>query len=229
MSDTAQPAIDGVPHPWDLTPGEAIRLQKQLAGQVDTQTPIPIDAVTLVGGVDVSVKNNVSRAAIVVLTFPGLELVEAVTSILPTPFPYISGLLSFREGAVILAAHAKLTHHPDAYIFDGQGIAHPRRIGIASHIGLWWDAPTVGCGKTRLTGLHGEVGPEKGDWAALVHRGEPVGMTLRTRANVKPVFVSPGHRATLDTARELVLRCTTRYRLPEPIRAAHNLAGDFVP
>lgn len=228
MSDAARPGIEGVPHTWDLTPSEAIRLQKQLAGQVDTQTPIPIDSLGLVGGVDVSVKNNVSRAAIVVLTFPGLELVEAVTYALPTPFPYISGLLSFREGAVILAAHARLTHHPDAYIFDGQGIAHPRRIGIASHIGLWWDTPTVGCAKTRLTGRHGEVGREKGDWAALVHHAEPVGAALRTRTNVKPVFVSPGHRATLDSARELVLRCTTRYRLPEPIRAAHNIAGDFV-
>src|SRR5690606_38961107 len=176
-----QPPVEGIPHIWELSPHEAITLQKRLASQVDTSTPIDFDSLELVGGVDVSVKNNVSRAAIVVLTFPGLELVEAATSALPTPFPYISGLLSFREGAVILAAHARLTRRPDAYIFDGQGIAHPRRIGIASHIGLWWDTPTVGCAKTRLTGQHGEVGPEKGDWAALVHRNEPVGVALRTR------------------------------------------------
>lgn len=219
--------MDGIPHRWDLTPSEAIQLQKQLARQVDTQTPIDIDALDLVGGVDVSVKGNISRAAIVVLTFPGLELVEAVTAQMPTPFPYISGLLSFREGAVILAARARLSHAPGAYLFDGQGIAHPRRIGIASHIGLWWDAPTVGCAKTRLRGRHDEPGVKRGAYAPLIDSGDLIGVALRTRTGVKPVFVSPGHRATVDSARELVLRCTTRYRLPEPIRAAHNTAGAF--
>lgn len=219
--------MEGIPHPWDLTPSQAIRLQKRLAEQVDTHTPLDVNALEMVGGVDVSVKDSISRAAIVAMTFPGLVLVEAVTARIPTPFPYISGLLSFREGAVILAAHAKLTHTPGAYIFDGQGIAHPRRIGIASHIGLWWDAPTVGCAKTRLTGQHEMPAPEKGSYAPLTDRGEVIGIVLRTRTKVKPVFVSPGHRATIDTARELVLRCTTRYKLPEPIRAAHNAAGNF--
>jgi len=219
--------VEGIPHIWELSPHEAITLQKRLASQVDTSTPIDFDSLELVAGVDVSVKNNISRAAIVVLTFPDLELVEAVTERIPTPFPYISGLLSFREGAVILAAHDKLKHRPDAYIFDGQGIAHPRGIGIASHIGLWWDAPTVGCAKTRLVGQYEEPGPEKGAYTPLIDHGRPIGVVLRTRANVKPVFVSPGHRATIDSARELVLRCTTRYRLPAPIRAAHQVAGDF--
>lgn len=219
--------MQSVPHAWNLSPREAIALQKRLAGQVDTSMPVDVDSLELVAGVDVSVKNNVSRAAIVVLTFPGLEIVEAVTERIPTPFPYISGLLSFREGEVILAAHARLKHRPDAYIFDGQGIAHPRRIGIASHIGLWWGAPTVGCAKTRLIGQHDEPAPEKGSFTPLVHHGEQIGVVLRTRTNVKPVFVSPGHHATIDSAHELVLRCTTRYRLPAPIRAAHNAAGDF--
>lgn len=219
--------MEGIPHPWALSPSEAIALQKTLAAQVDTRTPLDLDGLQRVAGVDVSVKDNVSRAAIVVLTFPALEVVEAVTSQMPTPFPYISGLLSFREGAVILEATRKLRHQPDVYLFDGQGIAHPRRIGIASHIGLWWDAPTVGCAKTRLVGTHHEPGVEKGTYAALWHRGEQVGVVLRTRSNVKPVYVSPGHRATHDTARELVLRCAVRYRLPEPIRAAHNTAGNF--
>jgi deoxyribonuclease V len=219
--------MKGIPHRWDLSPGEAIALQKALAAQVDTRTPLDLDGLQRVAGVDVSVKDNVSRAAIVVLTFPALEVVEAVTAQMPTPFPYISGLLSFREGAVILEAARKLRLRPDVYLFDGQGIAHPRRIGIASHIGLWWDAPTVGCAKTRLVGTHHEPGVEKGAYAALWHQGEQVGVVLRTRANVKPVYVSPGHRATLDTARELVLRCAVRYRLPEPVRAAHNVAGDF--
>jgi deoxyribonuclease V len=216
-----------IPHPWDLTPKEAIALQKRLAPQVDTHTPLDLDAVRLVAGVDVSVRHDVSRAAIVVLTFPALEVVEAATARLPTPFPYVSGLLSLREGPVVLAARRNLSHQPDVYIFDGQGIAHFRRIGIASHIGLWWDAPTVGCAKSRLVGTHAELGPEKGAFQPLWHNSEQVGVILRTCTHVKPVYISVGHRTTLDSARELVLRCTTRYRLPEPIRAAHHTAGAF--
>lgn len=221
--------MDGIPHRWDLTPELAVQLQKQLAPQVDTQTPLDFDRLLYVAGVDVSVKDEISRAAIVVLTFPALERVEAVTAQIPTPFPYIPGLLSFREGAVILEAHRKLQTQPDAYIFDGQGIAHPRRFGIASHIGLWLDAPTVGCGKTLLTGRHDEVPAQRGGYSLLRHYKEVIGAALRTRDNVAPVYVSVGHRATLESALELVLRCTTKYRLPEPIRAAHNTAGDFKP
>jgi len=191
-------------HRWDLTPTEAVALQRELAPQIDTVTPLPLDALALVGGIDVSVKDNVSRAAIVV--------------------PYIPGLLSFREGAVIISALRQLQHTPDVFIVDGQGIAHPRHIGIAAHIGLWIDVPTVGCGKTRLTGTHEPVPPEKGAWSPLLHHGGVIGAALRTRANVKPVFISVGNRATLSTALELVMRCVTRYRLPEPIRAAHNTA-----
>jgi len=211
-------------HRWDLTPSEAIALQKELAPQIDTSTPLPLDDLQLVGGIDVSVKENVSQAAIVVLTYPALEVIERVNASIPTPFPYIPGLLSFREGAVIIDALRQLKHAPDVFIVDGQGIAHPRHIGIASHIGLWIDVPTVGCGKTRLTGTHEPVPPEKGAWSPLVHRGAVIGAALRTRDNVAPVYISVGHRATLDTARELVMRCVTRYRLPEPIRAAHNAA-----
>lgn len=211
-------------HRWDLTPSEAIALQKELAPQIDTSTPLPLDDLQLVGGIDVSVKENVSQAAIVVLTYPALEVIERVNASIPTPFPYIPGLLSFREGAVIIDALRQLEHAPDVFIVDGQGIAHPRHIGIASHIGLWIDVPTVGCGKTRLTGTHEPVPPEKGAWSPLMHHGEVIGAALRTRDNVAPVYISVGHRATLDTARELVMRCVTRYRLPEPIRAAHNAA-----
>jgi deoxyribonuclease V len=220
-------SIPGIPHPWDLPPKEAIALQKKLAPQVITTTPLDLDAVRLVAGVDVSVRNDVSRAAIVILTFPDLEVVEAATARLPTSFPYVSGLLSFREGPVILAAHQNLSRLPDVYIFDGQGIAHFRRIGIASHLGLWWDAPTVGCAKSRLVGTHAGLSSEKGASQILWHNGEQVGVILRTRTNVKPVYVSVGHRTTIDSARELTLRCATRYRLPEPIRAAHNTAGAF--
>lgn len=221
--------MEGIPHRWDLPPHEAIALQKQLARQVERTTPLDLANLSRVAGVDVSVKNEISRAAIVVLSYPELQIVEAVTAQMPTPFPYISGLLSFREGAVILEAHQQLQSRPDVYIFDGQGIMHPRRLGIASHIGLWWDAPTVGCGKTRLIGQHAELAEERGAYEIMWDRKEPVGAAVRTRAQVAPVYVSLGHRATLETAVELVLRCTTRYRLPEPIRAAHGTAGDWSP
>jgi deoxyribonuclease V len=212
-------------HPWNVSPQEAIRLQTGLAAQVINDTPLALDAIRLVAGVDVSVKNDISRAAVVVLRYPDLDVIETVTAALPTPFPYIPGLLSFREGAVILDAVRRLESAPDVFIFDGQGILHPRRIGIASHIGLFLDAPTVGCAKKRLIGRHGPVPAEKGQWVPVMDRGETVGVALRTRTNVKPVFVSVGHRATLDTARELVMGCVTRYRLPEPTRAAHIAAG----
>lgn len=215
-------------HAWDLTPSAAVALQKQLAHQVDLTTPLELNTLKLVGGVDVSVKNNISRAAIVVLTYPELEVVEAVTAKIPTPFPYISGLLTFREGQVILAAHAKLQQKPDVYIFDGMGVMHPRRLGVAAHLGLWLDAPTVGCGKTRLLGeTLGELGQQQGSSQAMFHKDEHIGYLVRTRTDVKPVYISAGHRATHESARELILRTTTKYRLPEPIRAAHNTAGGF--
>jgi deoxyribonuclease V len=213
-------------HRWDLTPQEAIAVQRELAPQVIADQPLPLDTIRWVAGVDVSVKHDVSRAAVVVLRYPDLTPVETVTAACPTTFPYIPGLLSFREGAVILDALRKLEATPDVFIFDGQGLIHPRRLGIACHIGLFLDAPTVGCAKKRLTGRHADVPPKKGEWVPLVDGDETLGVVLRTRTNVKPVFVSVGHRATLDDARDLVLACTTRYRLPEPTRAAHNAAGD---
>lgn len=214
-------------HNWNLAPSDAIALQKQLASLVDTTTPIPLDEIQYVAGVDVSVKNNISTAAIVVMDFQSLQQVEVVFDSIPTPFPYIPGLLSFREGQVILNAHAKLMIQPDAYIFDGQGIYHPRRLGIASHIGLWLQKPTVGCGKSHLLGTYGDLDDAKGSRTPLMDNGEALGMLLRTRARVKPVYVSVGHMATLDSACELILRCTTKYRLPEPVRAADHLAGQF--
>jgi deoxyribonuclease V len=221
--------MEGIPHRWDLTPDEAIQLQKKLAPLINIQTPIDFENLEYVAGVDVSVKNEISRAAIVVLSFPDLKMVEAVTAEMPTPFPYIPGLLSFREGTVILEAHKKLITNPDAYIFDGQGMAHPRRFGIACHIGLWLDNTTIGCGKTLLVGKHDELGAARGSYQPLRYYGDVVGAVVRTRDNVAPVYVSVGNKSTLDTAIELILRCTTKYRLPEPIRVAHNTAGDFIP
>jgi deoxyribonuclease V len=214
-------------HDWNLTPERAVALQKQLASELVTDRPIALDALKLVAGVDVSVKNDVSHAAVVVLAFPDLQPVETVTAAMPTPFPYIPGLLSFREGPVLETAFERLQHVPDAFIFDGMGIAHPRRIGIAAHLGLWLQKPTIGCGKTLLVGHYAEPGSEKGAYSDLIDRGQVIGAVVRTRTGVKPVYISPGHLADLPTSIELILRCATRYRLPEPIRRAHLAAGDF--
>ena len=216
-------------HAWNISPAEAIALQKQLTTEVISTQPIDLANVRLVAGVDVSVKNEVSQAAVVVLSFPDLQIVETVLSQRPTPFPYIPGLLSFREGPVLEEAFENLKLEPDVFIFDGMGIAHPRRIGIASHMGLWLQKPTIGCGKTLLIGRFGELPDEKGAYSNLVDKGQVIGVALRTRAGTKPVYISPGHLADLPTSIELVMACTPKYRLPEPIRAAHTAAGQFDP
>lgn len=214
-------------HDWNVTPEEAIALQRQLVKEVIYDRPLKLDAIRLVAGVDVSVKDNVSQAAVVVASFPDLRPVETVLWQMPTPFPYIPGLLSFREGPVLEEAFRRLEHEPDVFIFDGMGRAHPRRIGIATHMGLWLQRPTIGCGKTLLTGKYVEPPDERGAQTDLVDRGEVIGVILRTRAGVKPVYISVGHLADLPTSVELVMRCTSRYRLPEPIRFAHNAAGQY--
>ncbi len=214
-------------HDWQVTPPEAIALQQKMVGDLIDDRPIDLNVVRLVAGVDVSVKQSVSQAAVVVVRFPELDVVETVRWQMPTPFPYIPGLLSFREGPVLEVAFGLLEHEPDVLIFDGMGRMHPRRIGIASHMGLWLQKPTIGCGKTLLVGRYVEPPPERGATVDLIDRGERVGVILRTRANVKPVFISVGHLADLESSVELVMRCTGRYRLPEPIRAAHHAAGQF--
>jgi deoxyribonuclease V len=216
-------------HRWDVSPQEAVAIQQELRREIVSDRPLDLDAIRLVAGVDVSVKDNVSHAAIIVVRWPGLDMVETALARRPTPFPYVPGLLSFREGPVLEDAFGKLESEPDVFVFDGMGIAHPRRMGIAAHMGLWLERPTIGCGKTRLCGRHAPVPPEKGAHVPLIDKGETIGAVLRTRANVNPVFISPGHLADIPTATDLVLRLTTRYRLPEPIRMAHNAAGDFEP
>lgn len=213
-------------HEWNLTQAEAVALQNDFASKLINQ-PLDVDKVKLVAGVDVSVKNDISQAAVVVLTFPELEVIEVVRSSMPTPFPYIPGLLTFREGPALETAFAQLEREPDVFIFDGMGQMHPRRMGIGAHLGLWLGRPTVGCGKRRLVGKYDEPGNEKGDYSPLFYKGDQLGVVLRTRANVKPVYISPGHLCDIDSAIELVLRCTPKYRLPEPIRQAHNAAGEL--
>ena len=187
--------------------------------------------VRTIGGVDVSIKEEHTRAAIVVLRYPDLTPIEAALADTPLVFPYIPGLLAFREGPAVLAAWHKLQHQPDLLMFDGQGIAHPRGIGIASHMGLWLDRPTIGVAKSRLYGLHAEVGPKRGDRADLLDKNTTIiGTVLRTREKTKVLYISPGHLMDVQHATQFVLSCVTTYRLPEPTRWAHKVAaGEKLP
>lgn len=214
-------------HAWDLSPQEAFAQQNELASRVEREPRL--GPVRRVAGVDVSVRNDVSRAAVVVLDFKGMTPLDYAIATRPVSFPYIPGLLAFREGPVVLDALERLATTPDLLIFDGQGLAHPRRLGIASHIGLLVDMPAVGCAKSRLCGQHDEPGQEPGSYAPLLDRGELVGAVLRTRQGVKPVYVSIGHRVDLETSIKYVLACCRGYRLPETTRWAHRVAGGDVP
>ena len=168
-------------------------------------------------------KSRIFYASVVVFELKTMEMIEAVTASGKVDFPYIPGLLSFRESPILLKAFAKIKSNPDVVILDAQGIAHPRGIGLASHIGLLLDKPSIGCAKTRLIGDYNEVGEEVGCYSHLTVKDKVVGAVLRTRKNVKPVFISPGHKIDLDTSIALVLKCCRGYRLPEPVREAHNL------
>jgi deoxyribonuclease V len=211
-------------HPWDLSPGEAAQVQKKLREHLILQWDGR--PVATVGGVDISIQPETARAAIVVIRFPELTSVEAVTADAPLVFPYIPGLLAFREGPAVLAAWEMLDNKPDLLMFDGQGIAHPRGMGIASLMGLWLERPTIGVAKSRLYGKHDEVGAARGDRAELLDRqGNVIGTVLRTRERTNPLYISPGHRIDVQHATEFVLACLTGYRLPEPTRWAHKIAG----
>ena len=224
-----------VQHDWTLTPTRAIALQKELAALVerrDRLAPGGRRALEYIAGLDVAFEDGgkVTRGAVVVLRLTDLAPVASAVARRPTGFPYIPGLLSFREVPVLLDALAMLDIRPDILMCDGHGLAHPRRLGIACHLGLLTGLPAIGVAKSRLCGSHEEPGPEKGDWTPLTDtpkggaRKERLGAVLRTRAGVKPVYVSTGHRVSLRTALALTLRCATRYRLPEPVRLADKLS-----
>ncbi|MBS1812207.1 MAG: deoxyribonuclease V [Acidobacteria bacterium] len=216
-------------HSWDLQPSEAVALQSQLREKVILQ-PLPAH-LNLVAGADISFNkfSDVIYAGIVVLQLPELEVVATSGVVTTTKFPYVPGLLSFRESPALLEAWETLTVRPNVLMLDGQGIAHPRRIGIASHIGLWLDLPTIGCAKSLLVGKYEEPLPEAGNWTPLIHKGDTIGAALRTKHRVNPVYVSPGHLADLPGSIDLMLRCckdyaakaTSKYRIPEPTRLAH--------
>ncbi len=212
-------------HEWNVTPAEARAIQNRLRHHVVCRDRLR--PVRYVAGADVGFEQNnrVTRAAVAVLRFPELKFHESAIVRRPTVFPYVSGLLSFREAPALLAAIASLRRVPDLMLFDGQGIAHPRRIGIASHMGLWTVIPSIGVAKTRLTGEHPPVPDTKGSRVPLTDNGEIIGTVLRTRTNVRPLYVSPGHNISLETAVSYVMACITRYRLPETTRWAHSLAS----
>lgn len=210
-------------HPWDVSTAEAKEIQRELRDKVSFEADS--GEVHTVAGVDVGVKGETAAAAIVVLSYPALEPVEQKMAQEPITMPYIPGLLSFREAPPILSACAKLNVEPDLLIFDGQGVAHPRRLGLASHIGVILDKPSIGCAKSRLCGEHHEPAPEAGSYVYLYDGEEIIGAVVRTRDNVSPVYVSVGHRMGLETAIEYVLSCCKGYRLPETTRYAHRAAS----
>lgn len=212
-------------HGFDLSPAEARRLQGDLAPRVVAGPPLDLGDVRHVAGADVSTEGDRAYATVAVLDFPGLSVVEVQGFEAPLEFPYVPGLLSFREMPSIVGALEKVETAVDVVVLDAQGLAHPRRMGLASHVGLFLDVPTVGCAKSVLVGEFEEPGPEKGSATDLVHRGEVVGRAVRTRERVSPVYVSVGGGIDLDSAVELVLASSTRYRLPEPTRQAHNAAN----
>ena len=219
------PTVSRPLHSWEVSPTEAVALQRALRDRVVTRDDL--GPVRTVAGLDVGfeAEGRVARAAVAVLELPGLALVEEAVARAPARFPYVPGLLSFREVPVVLEALARLSRAPDVILCDGQGYAHPRRFGLACHLGLWTGLPSVGVAKTRLTGVHGPVPEGRGAWCPLTDGGEVIGAVLRTRPGVKPIFVSIGHRVSLATAIDLVMRCVTRFRLPETTRQAHRLAS----
>ncbi len=210
---------------WDISPKEGIELQKKLKREIKL-TPLASLPET-VAGADVSYNkgSNIFFAGIVLLSFPGMEIIDEVSAAGRVDFPYTPGLLSFREGPVLIEAFRKLETAPDLIMFDGQGVAHPRGLGIASHMGLILNIPSIGCAKTKLCGDYGEPGLEKGSSSPLLMKGKEIGTVLRTTNGVKPLFVSPGHLVDIRDSMDIVLTCSKKYRLPEPTRQAHLLVN----
>jgi deoxyribonuclease V len=213
-----------IPCRFDLAPADAAREQERLQPLVRLGK-LATRGVRLVAGCDCAIAGDRICAAVLVLELPGLAVIDAAEAVVPMTFPYVPGLLSFRELPALLAAFAQLQARPDAVLCDGQGIAHPRRFGLACHLGLLLDLPTVGCAKSRLIGKHGEPGPRRGDRTPLRDGCQVIGTVLRTRDRVRPLYISPGHRATLRDAAALVLLCGAGYRLPEPTRRADAAVG----
>ena len=213
-------------HEWRVTRAQAEEIQRRLAGQISTTNEV--SSPRLIAGLDISAPDSqqIATGAAVVLGYPDLVVVETKTARQKVDFPYMPGLLSFRESPLLLAACQELTSTPDVVLVDGQGIAHPRRLGLASHLGLLLDVPTIGCAKSRLCGSHGMVAAAPGSFAELIgDGGKVIGAALRTQENASLLYVSIGHKVDLQSAIYWVLRCCRRYRIPEPLRLAHLAAS----
>jgi deoxyribonuclease V len=214
-------------HSWRLDAAQARALQESLAARVDVATPLERWRTVAAADVAYNKQTDTLYAAVVVVQAESFELVERVGVIGKATFPYVPGLFSFREAPVVLEAFARLAARPDVVLCDGQGIAHPRRIGLASHLGLWLGLPTIGCAKSRLCGTYDEPGPERGDRSPLRDDGAVIGAVVRTRSRVKPLYVSPGHRCDLEGAVAVTLATTDKYRLPVPARLAHVYVNEI--
>lgn len=213
-------------HRWDVTPAEARAIQEQVRRRVSRRNGRELNRIRYVAGVDCSLRDGRATAAVVVLPFDALdEVVETVVVQRPLTFPYVPGLLTFRECPAILAAFERLTIEPQLVVMDGQGVAHPRRVGIAAHLGVLLGKPTIGCAKSRLIGTHDEPHERAGYYTDLWDKEELIGGVLRTREGCRPLYISVGHKIDLPTALDLTLQCCRGYRLPEPTRLAHNAAG----
>lgn len=208
---------------WPTTLVEAEAIQQQLRSQVKLEDDF--GDIRTIAGVDAGYEGDQAKAAVVVFSYPALEPLDYVLTYRPAPFPYIPGFLSFREAPAVLAALDEITIKPDMLVLDGQGIAHPRRVGIAAHVGVLTGLPSIGCAKSLLCGHHSELPDERGASVPLIHRGEQIGAVLRSRVGVKPLYISSGHRVSLPSALQIILSCLTRYRLPETTRAADALAS----
>ena len=215
-------------HSWKVNIEEAIQIQENLRNRIILEKTF--SEVGTIGGGDVAYPEdrNFLFGAIVVLSFPNLKIVDSATAHARISFPYIPGLFSFREGPVLIKAFEKLKMKPDVMIFDGQGIAHPRGIGLASHMGLWFDLPSIGCAKTPLLNDFITPGPFKGNFELIWREEKEVGAILRTKEKVKPVFVSPGHQIDLSTSIQLILESCRGFRFPEPLRKAHHASRDML-
>lgn len=214
-------------HAWDVTPREAVALQNQLSSRVVLADDF--GALRTIAGCDMAIDETKEKgvAGIIVYSFPDLKEIERRTAVKKLTFPYVPGLLSFREAPVLVELFASLRHDPDLVIFDGQGIAHPRGVGIATHMGLWLNKPAIGCAKSRLFGVYEEPARERGSAVPLLApRGGRIGTVLRTRDGCRPVFISPGHRVSIESAEKIVAQCLDGYRIPKPTREADRYVGN---
>ena len=213
-------------HRWDLSYEEAGRLQTELSSRIILSGELP--QISYIAGCDVSSewRGKIFYAAIVIMSYPELYVVEEASAVMEVGFPYVPGLLSFREMPVLLKAWEKISIVPDLIMCDGSGLIHPRFFGLACHLGLWLNLPAIGAAKNLLCGAYDNLSNTKGSTSPVIYKGKFVGAALRTRSGVKPVFVSPGHLISIDDAVKHVLNAAPNYRLPEPLRAAHRSAND---